>query len=131
MLILVDTSIWVDHLRKGDETLSRLLDKASVLAHPFVTGEIALGHLRQRDLVLAALQDLPVASVATDPEVLHFITQHSLFGFGIGYIDAHLLAAVKLTLGASLWTRDKRLHSVAEAMGLAWRHDGTTGLSSV
>jgi predicted nucleic acid-binding protein len=120
-VILVDTSVWVDHLRVGDKTLAGLLDRGSVLAHAFVIGELALGDLRQRDLVLATLQDLPQASVATDREVLHFIGQHALFGLGIGYVDAHLLAAVRLTAGTALWTRDKRLLGVADRLGLAAR----------
>ena len=118
-MILVDTSVWVDHLRAGDRTLAGLLDTGSVLSHAFVIGELALGDLRQRDLVLATLQDLPQASVATDREVLRFIGQHELFGLGIGYVDAHLLAAVRLTAGAALWTRDKRLLGVSERLGLA------------
>ena len=118
-MILVDTSVWVDHLRAGDMALAALLDKAMVLAHPYVTGELALGQLRQRDAVLGALLDLPQATVATDREVLNVIARHGLFGLGIGYIDAHLLAAVQLTAGASLWTRDKRLHGAAVRLGLA------------
>lgn len=117
-MILVDTSVWVDHLRAGDGTLSDLLATGRVLAHPFVIGELALGNLRQRNLVLATLQDLPRASVATEQEVLHFIDRHALFGLGIGYVDAHLLAAVRLT-AAALWTRDKRLLGVAERLGVA------------
>lgn len=118
-MILVDTSVWVDHLRAGDKTLVTLLDAGSVLAHAFVIGELALGELRQRELVLAAVRDLPQADVASDEEVLHFIGRHRLFGSGIGYVDAHLLAAVRLTAGAALWTRDKRLLDVAERLGLA------------
>ena len=117
-MILVDTSVWIDHLRAGDQTLVGLLNAARVLAHPFVIGELALGHLRERKVVLATLSDLPQTSIATDTEVLHFIDRYALFGRGIGYIDAHLLAAVRLTGGASLWTRDKRLRSVAETLGL-------------
>ncbi len=90
-----------------------------VLAHPFVIGELALGNLRQRETVLDALSDLPRAGVATDVEVLHFIDRHALFGRGVGYIDAHLLAAVRLTAGAELWTKDKRLHGLAAELGLA------------
>jgi predicted nucleic acid-binding protein len=120
-VILVDTSVWVDHLRKGDESLTRLLDAGRVLSHPFVVGEIALGTLRQRSLVLTAMQDLPQALRATDSEVLHFIDEHVLFGAGIGYVDAHLLAATRLTTGAALWTRDKPLLSAANRLGLAAR----------
>lgn len=118
-MILVDTSVWVDHLRANDKALTALLDTGAVLAHPFVVGELALGNLRQREIVLNALSDLPPASVATDREVLHFIDRHTLSGRGIGYIDAHLLAAVQLTAGAALWTRDNRLHGVAVELGLA------------
>jgi len=118
-VILVDSSVWVDHLRKGDVTLARMLDSEQVLAHPFVIGELALGSLRQRESILAALQDLPQAMVASETEVLRFIDQEGLYGRGIGYVDAHLLASGRLTSGASLWTRDKRLLAVAGQLGLA------------
>jgi predicted nucleic acid-binding protein len=119
-VILVDTSVWVDHLRRGDATLAGWLEAGMVLTHPFVVGEIALGgNLRERQIVLDALADLPQASVATDTEVLHFIARHRLFGRGIGYVDAHLLAAAQLTAGAALRTTDKRLHRFAAQLGLA------------
>jgi predicted nucleic acid-binding protein len=118
-VILADASVWVDHLRAGDKALAALLDAGAVLAHPFVIGELALGNLRQPEIVLQALADLPHAGVATDAEVLHFIERHALSGRGIGYVDAHLLAAVKLTAASELWTKDKRLHSVAVQLGLA------------
>jgi len=118
-VILIDTSVWVDHLRTGDARLSGLLDGGGVLGHPFVTGELALGNLRQRGLVLSALRELPQATVATDEEVLHFIDRRALFGLGVGYVDAHLLAAVRLTAGAKLWTRDRRLQAVATQLDLA------------
>ena len=118
-MILVDTSVWVGHLRARERPLAELLDAGRVLTHPFVIGELALGDLRQRDLIINALRDLPPASVATDQEVLRFIDQNVLFGLGIGYIDAHLLAATRLTAGALLWTRDKRLVRVADRLGLA------------
>ncbi len=118
-MILVDTSVWVDYLRTGDKTLAGLLGAASVIAHPFVVGELALGSLRQRSLILQELQALPQAIVATDDEALRFIDQHTLFGVGIGYIDAHLLASVWLTDHTSLWTRDKRLGEVARRLGVA------------
>ena len=120
-MILVDTSVWVDHLRANDKALVALLDTGAVLAHPFVIGELALGNLRQREIVLNALSDLPQASIATDVEVLHLIDRHTLFGRGIGYIDAHMLAAVQLTAGTELWTRDKRLHDIAVELGLAMK----------
>jgi predicted nucleic acid-binding protein len=118
-VILVDTAIWVDHLRATDRRVSDLLDSGRVLAHPFVIGELALGSLRQRQTILTSLQDLPHATVATDLEVLGFIEQQALSGIGIGYVDAHLLASTRLTADASLWTRDRRLLRVAEQLGLA------------
>lgn len=118
-MILIDTSVWIDHLRSGDRTVVRLLNTAQVLAHPFVVGELALGNLRQRQLMRETLGDLPRTLVASDQEVLHFIGLHRLFEFGIGYVDAHLLAAAQLTAGTPLWTRDKRLHVVANRLGLA------------
>ena len=120
-MILVDTSVWVHHLRAVDTVLVGLLETGMVLGHPFVTGELALGNLRQRDLVIHAFQDLPQASVATNNEVLQFIEGYELYGLGIGYIDAHLLASVRLTAGAVLWTRDKRLQVAADRLGLGWR----------
>ena len=118
-MILVDTSIWVDHLRAGNAALAALLDAGRVLTHPFVIGELALGVLRQRKAVLTALLDLPSSIVARDAEVLGFIDRHALFGRGVGYVDVHLLASARLTAGAELWTDDPRLRDVADAMGVA------------
>jgi predicted nucleic acid-binding protein len=117
-MILVDTSIWIDHLRQRNERLSKLLNQGQVLAHPFVIGELALGNLQNRAAIIGALQDLPQAPVATEGEVLSFIEQNALYGMGIGYIDAHLLAAVRLSPGATLWTRDKRLLAAGTGLGL-------------
>lgn len=117
-MILVDTSVWIDHLRSGDEDLTALLNRSQVLMHPFVLGELACGNLANRDEVLGLLKDLPRSPVATDNEVLIYIEQQILMGRGIGYIDAHLLAAVALEGTARLWTRDKRLHAVADALSL-------------
>jgi predicted nucleic acid-binding protein len=118
-MILVDTSIWIDHLRSGDTVLQKLLEKGQVLSHPFVIGELAMGNLKQRDVVLNALRDLPKAIVAQEDETLYFIRERTLFGLGIGYVDAHLLVAAQLTPGASIWTRDKRLLEVAQRLDLA------------
>jgi len=96
-----------------------MLNAGIVMVHPFVIGELALSNLRQREIVLDSLSDLPHVSVATDTEVLHFIDRHALFGRGIGYVDAHMLAAVQLTGQAELWTNDRRLHGVALQLGLA------------
>jgi predicted nucleic acid-binding protein len=123
-MILLDTSIWIDHLHRGKPGIDFLLRANRVLIHPFVVGEIALGSLRNRQAVLANLLDLPSATPATDAEALTFIERHKLGGAGIGYVDAHLLAAVSLTSGASLWTADKRLAIVAERLGLARPLDG-------
>jgi predicted nucleic acid-binding protein len=118
-VILVDTSVWVDHLRSHDRTLVQLLHAEQVLTHPFVIGELALGNLPQRSQILNTLGLMPQAVVPSHQEVLHFITGHALFGFVIGYVDAHLLAATRLTADATLWTRDKRLHRAAERLKLA------------
>lgn len=117
-MILVDTSIWIDHLRSGDEQLVTLLQDGKVLGHPWVTGELGLGNLARRNEVLGLLGNLPQATVATDVEVMTLIDHHQLFGLGIGYIDAHLLASTRLSVGAQLWTRDKRLHATAVRLEL-------------
>jgi len=119
-MILVDTSVWVDHLRSGDEGLAALLNDNRVLMHPFVLGELACGNLRQRAELLSLLQDLPRTGLAQDEEVLFFIERHALMGRGIGYVDAHLLAAVALQPGARLWTRDKRLKQFANEQRVAF-----------
>ncbi|QHE86025.1 type II toxin-antitoxin system VapC family toxin [Hydrogenophaga sp. BPS33] len=118
-MILVDTSVWIDHLRSSDAALVERLHQGAVLGHPFVTGELALGSLRQRAAVLEALRALPQATPARDDEVLLFVEQHALHGLGIGWVDAHLLAATRLTAGAQLWTRDKRLLATCQRLGLA------------
>jgi len=118
-VILVDTSVWIDHFRHGDVELTRLLNTGQVLTHRFVIGELALGSLRNRTLVLNALQNLQQVTVASDEEVLYFIENQTLFGTRIGYIDAHLLAAVRLSPGVLLWTRDKRLLSESGRLGLS------------
>jgi predicted nucleic acid-binding protein len=106
---LVDTSIWVDHMRFGEAVLAEALRGGDVLVHPHVIGELALGNLNPRLDLLRMLGKLPRASVATDGEVHHLIETTGLSGLGIGYVDAHLLAAVRLTRGSRLWTRDKKL----------------------
>ena len=117
-MMLVDTSVWIDHLRHGDAALTAALEAGQVWMHSFVLGELACGNLRSRVEVLGLLQALPPMPVSTDKEVLFFIDQHELMGRGIGYIDVHLLASARLG-GTQLWTRDKRLHTVAAELGLA------------
>ena len=124
-LILVDTPVWVDHLRRGDVQLAALLESAAVVIHPFIVGEIACGSLADRRTVLELLQNLPMATVADFDKVLRFIERHRLYGKGIGYIDAHLLASVALIDGAALWTRDKRLHAAADVLGCTFRGPGS------
>ena len=116
-MVLVDTSVWVSHLRVGNARLAALLDDAMVVCHPLVIGELACGNLRSRGEVLSLLQALPTAQQAEHHEVLQFIETHRLMGRGIGYSDAHLLTSAVLT-GIPLWTLDKRLASVATTLGV-------------
>jgi predicted nucleic acid-binding protein len=120
-MILVDTSVWADHLGKKDRVLSGLLEEGEVLVHPFVIGEIAMGNLPNRRIVLAMLGNLPQAAIAMHTEVMDFIEKHSMAGMGIGYVDAHLLASAKLTPQCLLWSRDKRLDAAALKLGSAYR----------
>jgi predicted nucleic acid-binding protein len=119
-VILVDTSIWIDHLRSGNRRLRVRLDQGDVLCHPLVLGEVACGSLRHREEVLALLGQLPKAVVAEHSEVLEFLNLRRLYGKGIGWIDLHLLASVQLSR-ASLWTADSRLEKVAAELGCAAR----------
>ncbi|MBB4570322.1 type II toxin-antitoxin system VapC family toxin [Rhizobium leucaenae] len=118
-MILVDTSIWIDHFHSSDAKLQALLEQKQILIHPFVIGEISLGNLRQYDLVMRSLGQLYQISKASEDDVLYFIRSNKLQGVGIGYVDAHLAAAAMLTPGTYLWTRDKRLHRIAENLRIA------------
>ncbi|GGA81374.1 ribonuclease [Brucella endophytica] len=117
-MLLVDTSVWIDHFRKEDAGLLRHLTNWNVCAHPFVIGELALGHLRQRTVILDRLRGLPKIAAAPDEKVSQMIEDQSLQGLGIGYVDAHLLTAAKLSPGTLIWTRDKRLAAVASKLQL-------------
>jgi predicted nucleic acid-binding protein len=119
-VILVDTAVWIDHLRAVDQELTELLDRGEVLAHPWVIGELALGHLGGRAEILRLLGGLPQATVATPAELLALIELRELYGLGIGYVDAQLLAATMLTENAALWTRDRRLHAAAHRLDVAF-----------
>lgn len=117
-MILVDTSVWIEHLRGGLQLLAERLEAARVLMHPFVLGELACGNLKDRAQTLGLLSGLPKSEVATDAEVLAFIERRHLMGRGIGYIDAHLLAATCLSDTTRLWTLDRRLAVVAESLAI-------------
>lgn len=117
-MILVDTSVWADHIRRKSERMALLMAEGEVLVHPFVIGELALGNLENRQLYLTSFASFPSAKMASDEEVMTMIEARGLFGSGIGYVDAHLLAAAQLSQ-AKLWTADKRLHSAAARLGLA------------
>jgi predicted nucleic acid-binding protein len=112
-MILVDTSVWIDHLRRGSAALGEALEREEVMTHPFVIGELACGNLKNRREVLGLLAALPSTVVATGEETLHFIERRRLMGRGIGWVDVHLLASVMMTEAAQLWTRDKRLGAIA------------------
>jgi predicted nucleic acid-binding protein len=111
-MILVDTSVWVEHLRSGTIGLEALLKDGQVVCHPFIIGELACGNLKNRTEILSLLQDLPTAYREDDEEVIQFIEEHKLMGRGLGYIDIHLLMSALLT-GTPLWTIDKRLQEVS------------------
>lgn len=123
-MILVDTSVWIDHLRSGEPTLAAALEGGQVMMHPFVIGELACGNLANRSEVLELLGDLPAAPTATNPETLNFIERRALMGRGIGYIDVHLLASAVLSGDGRLWTRDWRLAAAATELELAFDEEG-------
>lgn len=117
-MILVDTSVWINHLRQEHAGLSKLLDDGVILKHPFVVGELAVGNLKNRRGILRIFELLPPAIIASDEEVLFFVETFSLFGRGLSYIDVHLLAAAQLS-SAQLWTFDKRMHAAAAQLSIA------------
>ena len=118
-MILADTSIWIDHFRRADSVLYRLFHADRILMHPIVIGEVSLGLRGDRTATLEILQELPRAVVADHDEVLDLIEDWQLYGSGIGYGDAQLLASVLLTPGSRLWTRDASLRKVARQLSLA------------
>jgi predicted nucleic acid-binding protein len=118
-VILVDSSVWIDHLHRTDFTLVDLLENAEVCVHSMIIGELALGSLRDRSAVLSLLDDLPGTAIATHAEVRQLIESHALYGSGLSLVDAHLLAAVRLSATVKLWTRDRRLRSAAKRLGVA------------
>ncbi len=120
MMVLVDTSVWIDHLRMGDAKLADLLQAGFVCSHPMILGELACGNLKNRSEVLNLLSNLNPTIEANHDEVLQVIERYNLMGKGIGFVDAHLLAACMLTGETKLWTRDKRLASIAHANELGY-----------
>jgi predicted nucleic acid-binding protein len=119
-LILVDTSVWINHLHKPIPALVEALERGAVLMHPFIVGELACGQLAKRREVLGLLSTLPQSTMATDEEMLPFIEHHRLMGKGLGYIDAHLLASVMLTEATQLWTADKGLAAMADQLRIGF-----------
>lgn len=117
-MVLVDTSIWIDHLHKGDDKLFELLHAEQVLCHPFVVGELACGHIRNRQEIMTLLATLSFVEVVKDSEVRAFIDHHKLVGQGLGLIDVHLLASCMLQ-GVNIWTRDRKLAITAKRLGLS------------
>lgn len=115
-MILVDTSVWVEHFRSGTVGLEELLHHGRVACHPFIIGELACGNLKNRKEILSLLKDLPMVDQAEDDEVLQFIEARKLMGKGLGYIDIHLLIS-SILAGMPLWTLDQRLHKLATEMG--------------
>lgn len=118
-MVLVDTSVWVRHLREGDSALEQLLNSGEVVCHPYIVGELACGNLKNRREVLSLLQLLPPATLAKHEEVLQFIEQNHLMGKGLGYIDVHLAASAVLT-GVPIWSYDKRLNEANEGLGIRY-----------
>ncbi|MFN3546515.1 MAG: type II toxin-antitoxin system VapC family toxin [Mesorhizobium sp.] len=122
-MILVDTAIWVDHIRHKMPRLIRVLDDGQGLCHPFVIGEIALGSLRDRQFVLESLSSLPQAPVADHGELMFLLEERRLYSLGIGYVDLHLIASCQLLPGTLLWTRDRRLVAAARQLGIDYSWD--------
>ena len=120
-MILADTSLWVEQLRRPNGPLTAALDAGMIVMHPFVIGELACGNLRNRRTLIELWSDLPSAPTATDSEALRFIERHALAGTGLGYVDVHLLASAALASGAKLWTTDRPLAAAAVRLQLA--HD--------
>jgi hypothetical protein len=116
-MILADTSVWIDHFRRGNRAFAGFLAEGVILLHPFVSGELACGNLKNRATILSDLEALPAAPVATHTETLHLINSRRLFGRGLGWVDLHLLASALLS-NCRLWTLDGSLQKAAEELGL-------------
>ncbi|MEW6380068.1 MAG: PIN domain-containing protein [bacterium] len=119
-MVIVDTSLWVTHLREGNNHLEELLLNGEVLCHPFIVGELACGNIKNRVELLTLLQSLEMAPTVTLDELLYFIERNRLMGKGVGFVDAHLLASAQLA-EVPLWTSDKRLKSSAIDLKVAYK----------
>ncbi len=119
-MILVDSSVWVDHFRNPSSQLTQYLDEATVLSHPFIVGELVVGSLKSEHPVVRAMHKMPQALVASHIEFMTFLEHQKLSGLGLSFVDVHLLTATALTPDALLWTRDRRLHQAAVHIGLGW-----------
>ena len=119
-MVLVDTSVWVSHLREGNTRLAELLDNGMVLCHPFIIGELACGNLKDRTVILSYLKLLPMCVQTDHEEVLSFIEDNRLMGQGLGYVDFHLITSAILT-GVSVWTLDKKLAYTADRLNINYR----------
>ena len=119
-MVIVDTSIWATHLRQGSRQLEKLLMNAEVMCHPFIIGELACGHLNNRNEIISLFQSLPMAPTIEFDEFLYFIDRNHLTGKGVGFVDVHLLASAQL-IGVPLWTADKRLKSAADLLELTFK----------
>src|SRR4030066_1098762 len=118
-MILVDTSVWVSHLRDGNAELANLLNDGRVLCHPWIVGELACGNLKDRAVILSFLQSLPMSTEAEHDEVLSFIENNRLMGEGMGYVDVHLITSAVL-MGVSIWTLDKKLAQAADSLHIKY-----------
>lgn len=119
-MVIVDTSVWVSHLREGNNHLDDLLQDAEIACHPFIIGELACGNIKNRKEILSLLQDLPKAPELIQGELLYFIERNRLMGLGLGFVDVNLLAAARLS-GLPLWTLDKNLRTAAKKIKVAYK----------
>ncbi len=120
-MVLVDTSVWIDHLRSKNKPLIGLLEQNQVSIHPMVIGELACGHLQHRKQLLSLWKSLPHVTEASHDEVLHCLEQNRLMGKGVGFIDLHLLSSTLLSPNTFLWSLDRRLQKTAEILGISWK----------
>ena len=119
-MVLVDTSVWINHFRRGEHHLAKILMDAEVTCHSFIIGELACGNIGNRAEILNLLRSLPLAPAINLDEYVYFVERNQLYGIGIGFVDAHLLASAKLA-GVPLWTSDKKLQHAASSFDLSYR----------